>query len=102
MQASAVELDDLEAVRLSTQLGRALGFFGRNAIHPKQVPVINAMFTPTAEDVAHALEVLAAYAAGVEDGAGAVVLPDGRFVDLALVELARVTLAAAELAAENT
>ncbi len=54
------------------------GFTGKAAIHPDQVPVINAAFTPPAEDTAAARAVLAAFAAA--PGAGAVAL-DGRMLD---------------------
>ncbi len=54
------------------------GFSGMLAIHPAQVPVINAAFTPTAEQVERARRVLAAFAGNPE--AGAVQL-DGRMLD---------------------
>ncbi|MDH5254546.1 MAG: CoA ester lyase [Gammaproteobacteria bacterium] len=54
------------------------GFSGMLAIHPAQVPVINAAFTPTAEQVERARRVLAAFAAAPD--AGAVQL-DGRMLD---------------------
>lgn len=54
------------------------GFSGMLAIHPAQVPVINAAFTPTPEQVERARRVLAAFAAAPD--AGAVQL-DGRMLD---------------------
>jgi citrate lyase subunit beta/citryl-CoA lyase len=54
------------------------GFSGMLAIHPAQVPIINAAFTPTVVQVAFARRVLAAFAAAPE--AGAVQL-DGRMLD---------------------
>jgi citrate lyase subunit beta/citryl-CoA lyase len=54
------------------------GFSGMLAIHPAQVPVINAAFTPTAAQVERARRVLAAFAAAPD--AGAVQL-DGRMLD---------------------
>jgi len=54
------------------------GFSGMLAIHPAQVPVINAAFTPTTEQVEFARRVLAAFAA--DPDAGAVQL-DGRMLD---------------------
>jgi citrate lyase subunit beta/citryl-CoA lyase len=52
------------------------GFTGMLAIHPAQVEPINAAFTPSAEDVAHAKKVIAAFA----DGAGVASL-DGKMLD---------------------
>jgi citrate lyase subunit beta/citryl-CoA lyase len=54
------------------------GFVAKLAIHPAQVPVINAVFTPTPEAVAHAKAVVAAFAAN--PGAGVVGL-DGAMLD---------------------
>ena len=49
------------------------------AIHPAQIPVINEVFTPSAEALAHARAVIAAFAAA--PGAGVVSL-DGEMLDL--------------------
>ncbi|WP_239807286.1 HpcH/HpaI aldolase/citrate lyase family protein [Croceicoccus hydrothermalis] len=58
--------------------GRRDGFTGMMAIHPAQVPVINTAFEPTAEEIAHAQAVVAAFAAQPE--AGALQL-DGKMID---------------------
>ena len=86
---------DLDGLRASCELGRRLGFLGRSAIHPKQVPVINAAYTPSEAEVADARSLLES--AQRRDGE-AFVLPDGRFVDAAVMEQARRTL---ELAASR-
>lgn len=54
------------------------GFTGMMAIHPAQVPVINAAFTPSAEAVAHARAVVAAFDANPDAGALQI---DGRMID---------------------
>jgi citrate lyase subunit beta/citryl-CoA lyase len=54
------------------------GFTGKLAIHPAQVPVINAAFTPSDEDVRHAVEIVAAFEARPEAG---VLSVGGRMVD---------------------
>ena len=73
--------------------GRRDGFTGMMAIHPAQVPVINAAFTPSAEEVAHARRVVDAFAASPD--AGALQL-DGRMIDAPHLKAARrlLTLAA--------
>jgi len=48
------------------------GFTGKMAIHPAQVPIINEVFTPSAEAIAHARAVVAAFAASAGAGAGVV------------------------------
>lgn len=96
MQSVYSDLRDLDGLRASCLEGRALGFLGRNCVHPGQVATINEAFTPTEEETVRAREIVAALEGAEETGAGAVALPDGRFVDLALVELARVTIALAD------
>jgi citrate lyase subunit beta/citryl-CoA lyase len=86
---------DLDGLRRSTEEGRGMGFFGRSVIHPAQVPVVNAVFTPGEEEVQRARDLVAALDAAEATGTGAFALPDGRFVDRAVVEAARRTLALA-------
>jgi citrate lyase subunit beta/citryl-CoA lyase len=96
MQSVWTDVRDLDGLRASCATGRALGFFGRNCIHPGQVGIVNEEFTPTEEDAVRAKEIVEALAGAEETGAGAVALPDGRFVDLAVVEQARAVLALAD------
>lgn len=69
---------DLTGLAAYAARGRRDGFTGMMAIHPSQVPVINAAFTPSPEELAHARRVVALFAAN--PGAGALQL-DGRMVD---------------------
>ncbi|MGW5355399.1 HpcH/HpaI aldolase/citrate lyase family protein [Streptomyces sp. NPDC004031] len=82
------DVRDLAGLGESCRRGRALGFLGRAAIHPRQLPVIERAYAPSAQEVAAAHEILAASAASP----GAVALPDGRFVDPAVVAVAHRTL----------
>ncbi|MEU4192461.1 CoA ester lyase [Kribbella sp. NPDC026611] len=83
------QVHDLDGLRQTSAEGRALGFVGRTAIHPKQLSVIVESFTPTAVQVAEAEALLAAVEkAGVADG-GVIVLPDGRMADPAMIGRAR-------------
>ncbi|MET7859035.1 CoA ester lyase [Streptomyces sp. NPDC005318] len=86
------DVRDLDGLRHSCAHGRALGFVGRAAIHPRQLPVIERAFRPTREEIDSAQEIVEAALAE----AGALALPDGRFVDAAVVAAARRTLALAE------
>ena len=52
-----------EGLRDEAEAARREGFTGKLAIHPAQVPVINAAFTPSDEDVRHAEEIVAAFEA---------------------------------------
>jgi citrate lyase subunit beta/citryl-CoA lyase len=69
---------DLDGLRAEAMDARRDGFVAKLAIHPAQVPVINAVFTPTPEAVAHAKAVIAAFAAN--PGAGVIGL-DGAMLD---------------------
>ncbi|MGW6459059.1 HpcH/HpaI aldolase/citrate lyase family protein [Streptomyces sp. NPDC055078] len=85
------DIRDLDALYASCAHGRALGFLGRAAIHPRQLPVIERAFRPTPQEIEAAAEVVKAAATDE----GALALPDGRFVDAAIVAAARRTLSLA-------
>lgn len=72
--------------------GRRDGFTGMMAIHPDQVPVINDGFTPSADEVARAQAIVAAFEAHPDAGALSV---DGRMVDRPHFKLATAILARA-------
>ena len=82
---------DLEGLAASCAHGRSLGFLGRAAIHPRQLPVIERAYAPTPEEITRAEETLKA--AALDQGAQA--LPDGRFIDTAVVREAYRTLSLA-------
>lgn len=87
------KLDDLEGLESGARWARGLGFFGKSAIHPRQVDVINRVFQPDAAEVAWAGRVVEAYEAAEREGSGAVRLADGEFVDPAVVRRAQDILA---------
>lgn len=87
-----VAIDDDQGLRESTERGRDLGFFGRSAIHPRQVPIINAAFTPSAAEVEQAAHLLEAAEHSVQNGAGSLQLADGTFVDAAVVRRAQMVM----------
>jgi citrate lyase subunit beta / citryl-CoA lyase len=79
-------LDDEHGLRDQAEFARLLGFFGKSAIHPRQLPVLHEVFTPTDQQIAWAQEVLAEFGAA---GGAALRLPGGEFVDLPVAERAR-------------
>jgi citrate lyase subunit beta/citryl-CoA lyase len=81
-----VFIDDEAGLRRETEAAHRLGFFGKSAIHPRQVPIINEIFTPSPKELAWASRVLPAFEAS---GGAATRLPDGEFVDLPVAERAR-------------
>jgi len=79
-------LDDLEGLRREAAAARRLGYFGKSAIHPSQVPVINDVFQPSAAQLSWARRVVEAF----ERASGAATrLDDGEFVDVPVAERAR-------------
>lgn len=86
------DLDDDEAlVRTSRQLRRQ-GFGGRSVIHPRQIAAVNAAFAPGEEEIRQAARIVDAFIAAGE----APTVVEGRFVDCAVVRLARRVLESAD------
>ena len=83
--------DDGTGLEREARQGRALGFDGKSLIHPTQVAVTNRVFSPSAQDVAHAHAVSAAFAAAQREGKGVCVV-DGRLIEALHVDQARDTL----------
>ncbi len=75
---------DVKGLERAARLAQRDGFVGMMAIHPDQVPVINAAFTPSEADVAYARRVIEAFAAG----AGVASL-DGKMLDQPHLKQAR-------------
>jgi citrate lyase subunit beta/citryl-CoA lyase len=61
-------------------------------VHPRQLPVVHDVYTPTPEQVRHATAVVRTADEARARGEVAVLDEDGRFVDPAVVERARVVL----------
>ncbi|MEI9886013.1 MAG: CoA ester lyase [Rhizomicrobium sp.] len=82
---------DAKGLERTARLAQREGFSGMLAIHPDQVAPINAAFTPSAADIAHATKVVAAFASG----AGVAAL-DGKMLDQPHLKQARHVLALAD------
>ena len=98
---TSTDFRDLDALRASTRALLRLGFRGRTAIHPAQVPVINDVFSPGAEQVETARRLVAAYEDAERRGTGVITDDHGRMVDVAVVRSARDLLARAERSARS-
>lgn len=90
-----VALKDADGFQRSVQRVLDLGFQGKLCIHPDQVPVVNARFTPSDAQVARARKVVDAFAEAERQGLAAIQV-DGQFVDYPIVYLAQRVLARAE------
>jgi citrate lyase subunit beta / citryl-CoA lyase len=69
---------DEAGLKAEAEAARREGFTGKLAIHPVQVPIINAAFTPSADEVQHAEEIVAAFEAQPDAG---VLSVGGKMVD---------------------
>jgi citrate lyase subunit beta / citryl-CoA lyase len=83
---------DTAGLEADCRRARRDGFLGRIAIHPDQVETINRCFSPSAEDVAEARKIVAAFAAQPELGTIGI---DGKMYDIPHLKAAQKTLAAA-------
>ena len=80
----------------SAQRGRKFGFGGKLCIHPSQIPLTNAIFSPSPEEIAHAKAVVAAFEAAEASGSASIQL-DGYFIDYPIVYKSQRILALAAL-----
>jgi citrate lyase subunit beta/citryl-CoA lyase len=88
----STDFRDVAAFERSTHQLRRLGFVGRACIHPRQVPVVTAVFTPDPAAVEAAREVLGQLEAG---GSGVALDRHGHMIDEAVARQARRVLARA-------
>jgi citrate lyase subunit beta/citryl-CoA lyase len=79
---------DLDGERKDALASRAVGFSGKAAIHPGQIAIINEVFSPTVDEVAHAHAVAKAFEQGVAEGIGCVML-GGQVVEQPILERAQ-------------
>ncbi|MBO2447841.1 CoA ester lyase [Actinomadura barringtoniae] len=93
MAPVSTDFRDLDGLRASTAALKRLGFGGRACIHPAQIQVVNEVFTPSADEVARAHDLIVRYEAAATAGDGVCVDADGRLVDEAVVRSARRLLA---------
>ena len=98
MDAVFMDFRDLDALRTECELARRLGYGGKVAIHPAQVPVINDVFTPSEQEVAHSRLIIEEFERALAEDEASIAV-DGKMVDYAVARVARTVLARAELAA---
>ena len=72
--------DDDDGLRERARLARALGLDGKWTIHPRQIEIVNEVFTPAREEWERAEALLAAYREAVEHGHGAAMF-EGEMID---------------------
>jgi citrate lyase subunit beta/citryl-CoA lyase len=87
-------IKDTDALKREAETARRLGYLGKSAIHPSQVPIINAAFQPTDAEIAHSLRVVEAAREATAKGVGAYTV-DGKMVDAPFVVRAEAIVALA-------
>jgi (S)-citramalyl-CoA lyase len=87
-----LDLGDEAGLRQEAEASARLGFTGKGSIHPRQIPVINEIFSPSAEQIAYARKVVAAFA---EADTGLVVV-DNKLIELPVLRSMERILAVAE------
>jgi citrate lyase subunit beta/citryl-CoA lyase len=76
-----LDLNDTEGMQHSMDRARRRGFAGKLLIHPKQVEACNRSFTPSADEVAEAMKIIAAFEEAMKNNVAAIRV-DGKLVDL--------------------
>jgi len=87
-------IKDPEGYRREAESSRRLGFLGKSAIHPTQVPIANAVFRPSDAEIAHSLKVVEAARDASLRGVGAFTV-NGKMIDGPFVRRAESILALA-------
>jgi malyl-CoA/(S)-citramalyl-CoA lyase len=88
------DFSDADGYRAAGNRAGAIGCEGKWAIHPSQVALANALFSPSEAEVKKAERILEAMARAQKEGKGAVSL-DGRLIDIASIRQAEVLVAKA-------
>jgi citrate lyase subunit beta/citryl-CoA lyase len=89
--ASWFDITDLDGLQADAQLNRQIGYSGQIVIHPSHIPLVNEVFTPTAEEIAYYQGLLAAMETAERQGTAAVMY-EGAMVDIAMVKTAQQVL----------
>ncbi len=89
-----VDLNDLNELEVESRFAQRMGYLGKMAIHPRQLSVINQVFTPSAEELVAAQRTIDAFQEQQSAGTGAFEL-DGKMVDMPMVRAAYRVLARA-------
>ena len=72
-----LDLDDPEGMQVAAEQARGLGFAGKGSVHPKQIPALNEVFTPSTDQIARARRIIAEFEAA---DTGLVVI-DGKLIE---------------------
>ncbi|MGC9071453.1 MAG: HpcH/HpaI aldolase/citrate lyase family protein [Acidilobus sp.] len=88
IEAVFFDLNDLKGFEEDSRKAKALGYVGRQVIHPSQVPIANAVFSPSPEEVERAKRIVEAYERAAKEGRGSIRF-EGQLVDYVHYSLAK-------------
>ncbi len=89
-----IDLNDTEALISDAKRAKALGFQGKQVIHPRQIEPCNRIFSPTPEEIARAEKIVQVFEEAEAAGTAAIQV-EGKFIDYAVVKKSRDILARA-------
>lgn len=89
------DVEDMDTLRKEVEFIKQLGFDGKSVINPRQIPVVNSVFTPTEKEIHQAMAVLLAIEEAEAKGSGVIAL-NGKMIDKPIVERAERVLRLAE------
>lgn len=87
-----LDLHNITGMTVEATRARDLGFCGKGAIHPKQIPAINTIFTPTPTEITHAQNILKAF----EKADSGLVVIDGKLIEKPVLRTMQRVIAIAE------
>ena len=88
------DIGDDEGYKAAARRAAVLGYEGKWAIHPRQIPLANEVYSPAEAEVTKARRILEAMDQAAKEGKGAVTL-DGRLIDIASIRMAEALIAKA-------
>ena len=91
------DVDNVEGFQNEVQQIKQLGFDGKSVINPRQIPLVNAIYTPTDKEIQNAKEVIWGIREAEAKGSG-VISVNGKMVDKPIVERAQRVIAVAKAA----
>ena len=72
-----LDLENMDGMKKEAELAKNLGFTGKGSIHPKQIGILNEVFTPSKEEISHAKRIVDQFN---ESNTGLVVI-DGKLIE---------------------
>ncbi len=86
-----INYQDMDDLRTQSEQGARMGFSGKQVIHPNQVEIVQAAFTPTSEEIQEAIELIENFRLHETEGRGAFGL-EGIMIDAPAIKIAQATL----------